>query len=347
MRFAAPSTPTIWPPSRRPVPGSHDELDPDRPGAGEVARARRVLDLGRDDLDARVGRLALGDPGARDLVAAQPRHGGPDDAGEREVAAGRVRARDAALLVGVRAELDVHRPLEDAVPGLGAVARGVDAVVARAALVVVDAHARRSAPSSSPASSASADRRLDAGRHHDVVGVDRLAAGPHRARRARRRAGPPRPSSPTQHATPRPSAASWTWAAMSASSVPMTCGAASISVVGDVALDERLGHLEADVAAADDDDVLVLAAARQRRAEALGGVDGARPARLASAPGIGGGTASAPVARTSSSKPSRALLAGLVVEDRERARRRGRSPMTSVRMCSVDPVRAVLVGASG
>ena len=89
-----------------------------------------------------LGALGLGQPGAADLAVADARHRGADDAGERRVAAGRVDAGDAALLVGVRAELDVDRLLEQPVVRLDAVARREHAVVAGAALVVVDASGR-------------------------------------------------------------------------------------------------------------------------------------------------------------------------------------------------------------
>src|SRR6185437_12983421 len=114
--------------------GLAHELDPDRPGARVVARTRLVLHLGGDDLDPGVRGLALGEPRACDLVAAQARHGGADHAREGDVVTRRVGARDAPLLVGVRAELDVHGLLEQPVPRLGAVAGREHAVVVGAAL---------------------------------------------------------------------------------------------------------------------------------------------------------------------------------------------------------------------
>ena len=63
-------------------------------------------------------------PGARDLVLADLRDRGADDAAERRVAAGHVDADDPALLVRVRAERDRDRPVADAVVALDAVAGG-------------------------------------------------------------------------------------------------------------------------------------------------------------------------------------------------------------------------------
>ena len=106
-------------------------------------------------------------------------------------------------------------------------------------------------PSSSPASARERRRRAHA------------RSPSRRGRRAaprRRRApapcvvdGPPASSAPRRTSMPTPSAASCTWAAMSASSVAITWPARSTSVTAQAALHERLGHLEPDVAAADDD----------------------------------------------------------------------------------------------
>src|SRR3954447_5334130 len=73
-----------------------DELDPDRTAARVVAGARAVLDQRRADLDAGLGRLALGDAGARHLVAADLRGGGADHARKGEVGARGVGAGDAS-----------------------------------------------------------------------------------------------------------------------------------------------------------------------------------------------------------------------------------------------------------
>ena len=203
-------------------------------------------------------------------------------------------------------------------PGLGAVARGVDAVVARAALMVVDAHGA-ARPELDPGVLGQPDGGLDARRHHDVVGVDRLAPGPDRARRPERVEQDLLDLRPDQDAH-----------AEALGRVLHVGGHVGVERAhdlrrgldqrrGDVALDERLGHLEADVAAADDDDVLVVAAARQRRAEALGGVDGADGlARLGAGDrrrdGLGPGGVDELVEGLG------ALVAGLAVEDREAAR---------------------------
>jgi hypothetical protein len=69
-----------------------------------------------------------------------------------------------------------------------------------------------------------------------------------------------------------------TWSASSVSPAAHDLRSGLDERRGDVALDERLRHLEPDVAAADDDRALVLAAARQLGPEALRGVDG--PHRL-------------------------------------------------------------------
>src|SRR5204863_216274 len=82
--------------------------------------------------------LLLRESGERDLAPAQPRDRRPDDAGEAQRPAGRVDARDASLLVGVRSELDVDGPVEDAVMALDAVAGRPHAVGALAALARVD-----------------------------------------------------------------------------------------------------------------------------------------------------------------------------------------------------------------
>ena len=68
-----------------------------------------------------------------------------------------------------------------------------------------------------------------------------------------------------------------------------------------------------------------------------------RAGSVASAPGTSGATASAPVASTSWSKPSRALVAALVAHGELAAIEVDRrSP--SVRVWTVDPALAVLVG---
>ena len=90
--------------------------------------------------------------------------------------------QDAAEGVGIDvrlgAELDVHRALEDPMPGLDAVARGEDAVVARAALVVIDA--QRAAVAELEARVAGeARRRAYARRHDDVIGGQLLAVHAH------------------------------------------------------------------------------------------------------------------------------------------------------------------------
>ena len=67
------------------------------------------------------------------------------------------------------------------------------------------------------------------------------------------------------------------------------------------AVDEVLGHLQPDVAGADHDR---LAAAALRPARKRSAASTVRAVSTASAPGMGGGTATAPVAMTISSKPS-------------------------------------------
>ena len=124
-------------------------------------------------------------PVRRDLVAAQARDGGADDPGEGEVAAVALAPAIRPCLLACVPSWMFTGALEDAVPGLGAVARGVDAVVARAALMVVDAHGA-ARPELDPGVLGQPDSGPDARRHHDVVGVDRLAPGPDRTRRPER-----------------------------------------------------------------------------------------------------------------------------------------------------------------
>src|SRR5919202_332710 len=186
-----------------------DELDPDRPGAREVAGARAVADRGGHHGEACVGGLALAQACAGHLVAADARHRRADDAGEGEVGAGGVGPGDAALLVRVRAELHVDRP-----------AQRWWSSTRRAPL--------------SPASSPAARARSVAGLTPVAMITWSARIVPPPARTAH--GAPARPVStsstavPTSTRMPTPSAASWTWAAMSASSGAKTCGAASTSV---------------------------------------------------------------------------------------------------------------------
>ena len=85
-----------------------DDLYGDRFRAGVVARSGRAVDLGRDEVDTGGRRLAFGQTGAADLVRADLRNRGADDSGKRRGAAGCVLSCDAALLVGVSPERDIH-----------------------------------------------------------------------------------------------------------------------------------------------------------------------------------------------------------------------------------------------
>ena len=165
-----------------------------------------------------------------------------------------------SLLCWVATELDVHRPPEEPVPRLGAVAGREHAVVAKHALVIVDAH-RAARAELDPGLLGERDGRLHPGRHDDVVGVDRLAPGAHRARRAALVEQHLLDLGPDDHAD-----------ADALGGVLHVRGHVGVESAHDlrrgldegrrdVALHERLGHLEADVAAADHDDVVVVAAA--------------------------------------------------------------------------------------
>ncbi len=137
-----------------------------------------VCDDRGDGVDARVGRLALAQSGAGHLAMAQARDRGADHAREGEVGAGQVGAGDAPLLVGVGAELDVDRRVEQAVVGLDAVARRVDAVPG--ALVVVDGD-RAGGPERDARPLGHRGLRPDAGGDDDVVGGDVAVGGAHAA----------------------------------------------------------------------------------------------------------------------------------------------------------------------
>jgi hypothetical protein len=133
IRFAAPSSPTICAPSSRPGPLLRDHLDRDRPGAREVAGAGGRLGQRRDVAQPGPLRLGLAQPGPGHLEAAHPGDRGADHPGERRVPAADVDARHPALLVGVRAERDVHRLRGDPVDRLHAVTGGPDVAVRRGA----------------------------------------------------------------------------------------------------------------------------------------------------------------------------------------------------------------------
>ncbi len=114
--------------------------------------------------------LAFRDPGACDFIAADLGDRRSDHAGKGDVSAGRVRAGDAALLVGVSAELEVDGSFEHPVPALDAVARRVYAVETLAALVVVDLERARRADGE-------AGRLSELGRGPHAGGQDDMVGG--------------------------------------------------------------------------------------------------------------------------------------------------------------------------
>ena len=223
-----------------------DELHRHRLGVGQVAgdgRARRWWR--RRASKPGVGRLPLGEPGARHLERAHLGDRRADDAGEGGVAAAEVDAGHPALLVGDGAEGDVDRPPGHEVVRLAAVARRVHAVE-RGALAAVDHRARRGAPRSAPASPASS-----------LLGV---TPRPSTTRSAP--STPPSASSTLPGSNPATgvlepdvdrrgrAAGRASRSAMSASSVPMSWSDALDERDLGAPADERLGHLQADVAAA-------------------------------------------------------------------------------------------------
>ena len=109
------------------------------------------------------------------------------------------------------------------------------------------------------------------------------------------------------------------------------------------ALDERLGHLDADVAAADDDRLPAAALERVSKRSAASTV---RAGSTASVPGTGGATATAPVAMTSWSNGS--VSSVRVAWSRTVSWRASRSMCDDLLAdAHVDPALAVLLGASG
>ena len=125
-RLAEPAPPTIWMPTSRPS-GSREHLHRDRHRLRHVPGDGRGLGDERDELHPPTVACSVVGPGAPDLdvrpAGGELGDGGAEDAAEPGVAAGEVLARDAALLVRVRAERHVDaEPLEAldrlaAVPG--------------------------------------------------------------------------------------------------------------------------------------------------------------------------------------------------------------------------------------
>ena len=191
-------------------------------------------------------------------------------------------------------------------------------------------------PSSRPGVARERRRRAHAGRHHDVVGGQLLAVD------ARRRA---RVDLLQLGAEAHVDADALGRVLHVGGHVLVERGHDLAGALDErhpqAALHERLGHLEADVAAADRRRAL-LAAALQRRAEALGGVDGARRLGRVGARDVGGATASAPVASTSWSKPSRRSSPLVVAHGELAAVEVDRGDLGA--RVHRDPVRAVLVG---
>ncbi len=206
-----------------------DELDPQRLVAGVVARAREVRDRRADGVEAGGGRLALGEARAADVQVADLDDGGPEHAGERVVAAGDVRPRDAALLVRGRPERDVRGAVVQQVARLAAVAGGPDPVdracASRSSTRIAAVRAEREARGG---------RERAVGPHADAddddVGGDRLAARDDRRARARRRRSP-RPPTPQRTSTSLRASSSATVSATSASTSGKSRASRSTTVV--------------------------------------------------------------------------------------------------------------------
>ena len=282
-------------------------LDRDALALGQVARPALAVDAGLDGARTRSCSTSPSDSPVRPistlhtLVTAVP-----STPGKAAYPPADVDARHPALLVGDRAEGDVHGRPSHQVERLAAVARRPHAL-GRGALPPVDPDGarrprRRCPPPSAssalgrtprPSTTRSAGRRSPAG--DDRAVLDRLER-----------------SSPRRTSTPRPPSASASGAAMSASSVGISWSDRSTSVTSSAPLDERLGHLQADVAPADHHDPAAprrrgrrARARRRRRASARRGRSAGR------CPGGRAAAGRAPVAMCSVSNPTAHAAAGV------------------------------------
>ena len=248
MRLAAPSSPTIWPPRSRPLrrsaisltvmglaPGSSRHGWCSRRGghgAEPAASASRSLSPVRATSVAQI------------LVTAVPTH-----AGEGRVAAAHVDAGHAALLVG-----DVPRAMWTGRRGHEVVRLAQSPAAHTPSAWCAGAGRPAMAPLATrarcPASRASSTLGIDAEPDHHEIGGDGAAGGVHlplaRSPRPRRRCARRRRSAGAHLPPDRP---------CRDRGCDITCVDASTRTTVAPAFDERLGHLQADVAAADDDHV--------------------------------------------------------------------------------------------
>ena len=180
MRLPRRLGPTICAPSRRPVHGSATSLTHIGAGPGKYRRACRSHGR-RRPRRSRPLRLALGQPGERDLALADPRDRGADHAGE-------ARSPPVALTPAMRPCLLACVPSWTLTGrrGRGGGSRRSRPPPRRRRRQRwrSSTRARRSRPRR-PASSASSTSGPHAGRHDDVRGGELAVARAHAARRRR------------------------------------------------------------------------------------------------------------------------------------------------------------------